>query len=227
MLLGFVTASLGGGTAWAQDEAEASERQPNPEDARSPEDTDFGHGGQFGIRVGAVWGYRMIFRYPDSPFCVEPDPTEDIDNQQKFCGHVGPWSLDAALSFAVLDSIEPYVWGRFGLEGEAQTNTQEVLFLGAGARIYTMSDSALKIFVEPAIGFGFEGGAGNELYNPPNNENYDPEYKTDFIFHVAAGPHWDFARHFGAYLSAGLTVGTLRYISASMELTLGVQARFP
>ncbi len=211
------------------------QKQPNPEDAKSPEDRDFGHGGQFGIRAGALWGYRMVFRYPDSPFCTEPDTTiNSVDDQQKFCGHNGPWALNLGISYAVLDSIEPYLWGRFGLQGEAQTNTQKVLILGAGARIYTMSDSALKIFVEPAIGFELEDGAGNDLYdppgdgwNPPDAVDYNPEYKRDLILHVAAGPHWDFARQFGAFLSAGLTVGTLRYIHASMEIELGVQLRLP
>lgn len=206
------------------------------EDAKSSEDPQaFGHGGQFGIRLGATWGYRMVFRYPDSPFCSEPDTTKDVEDQQQFCGHSGPWALDAAVSYGVFDSIEPYLWGRFGLSGEAQTNTQAVVIIGAGARIYTMSDSAFKIFVEPAVGLELEDGAGNELYDPaasggwdpPDANDYNPEYKRDLIFHLAAGPHWDFARQFGAYVTGGLTVGTLRYIHASMELNFGVQLRLP
>lgn len=212
--------------AEATAEDKASSKEPGP---------DFGHGGQFGLRLDAVWGYRMVFRYPDSPFCAEPDVTKTVEDQQAFCGHSGPWGMDAALSYAVLDGIEPYVWARFGLEGEPETNTEPVSIVGAGVRIYTMSDAAFKIFVEPAVGLEFEGGADNELYDPAqpggwepaDSADYNSEYKRDLVFHVAAGPHWDFAKYFGAYLSGGLTVGVLRYISASMELSFGVQGRLP
>lgn len=192
----------------------------------------FGHLGQFGLRLNPTWGYRMVFRYPDSPFCREPDTAEAVDDQQAFCGHNGPWALDAALSYGVLDSIEPYLWGRFGLQAEAQTNTQNVVILGAGVRIYTMSDDAFKIFVEPAVGLELEDGAGDERYVSPSwpgaaRGDYDPEYKRDLIFHLAAGPHWDFGRQFGGYVTAGLTVGVLRYIHASMELQFGLQFRMP
>ncbi len=217
-------------TSDARDEGSAT-----TEEAAAATKKDFGHGGQFGLRLDAVWGYRMVFRYPESPFCAEPDTSKTVDDQQQFCGHGGPWGLDAAVSFAPLDSIEPYVWARFGLGGEEQTNTEPVFILGAGLRIYTMSDAPLKIFVEPAVGFEFEGGAGDELYDPaapggwdpPDAADYAPEYKRDLIFHVAAGPQWDFSENFGAYASAGLTLGILRYIHASMELQFGVQARLP
>jgi len=214
----------------AEPEREAKAPADKPaEEADVAEAEDFGHGGQFGLRLDATWGYRMVFRYPESPFCADFDPEKTVDDQQQFCGHGGPWGLDAALSFALLDSIEPYVWGRFGLEGEPQTNTEPVVIVGAGVRIYTMSDAAFKVFVEPAVGFELEGAAndGTDFNggNPADAGDYAPEYKKDLIFHIAAGPHWDFSEHFGAYLTGGLTVGVLRYISASMELQLGVQAR--
>lgn len=229
--LGFAAAELVATAALAQE----TDGDAEPESAESADAEVFGHGSQFGLRLGAVWGYRMVFRYPESPFCVAPDRDDDIEDQQQFCGHNGPWALDAGLSYAVFDSIEPFLWARFGLQEEKQTNTQKVFILGAGARIYTTSDSAFKIFVEPAIGFELEGGGDDELYDPEPGgpwvpadwADYDPEYKRDLIFHVAAGPHWDFAREFGAYLSAGLTVGVLRYIHASMEVQLGVQGRLP
>jgi len=217
---GAATEATSEGTDKPADEADSAEKA---------EQADFGHAGQLGLRLDATWGYRMVFRYPESPFCAEPDTEKSVDDQQQFCGHGGPWGLDAALSFALLDSIEPYLWGRFGLEGEPQTNTEPVFIAGAGVRIYTMSDAAFKIFVEPAVGFEFEGQSDVPAipagWNPPDAADYDPEYKKDLIFHLAAGPHWDFSEHFGAYLTGGLTVGVLRYISASMELQFGVQAR--
>ncbi|HYJ07655.1 MAG TPA: hypothetical protein VEX18_01565, partial [Polyangiaceae bacterium] len=153
--------------AEAPPKSTASEREGSTRDEHSPEpdlggrefsDEKFGHGMQFGLRAGAVGGYRMVFRYDKSPFCRAPDPTKVDKDQQKFCGHTAPFALDVALSFGVVDFAEPYAWARFGLAGEAETNTEPLLAFGVGARIYTMSDSKFKIFVEPALGIETESG---------------------------------------------------------------------
>ena len=176
---------------------------------------------QFGLRADIVGGYRMIFRYDKSPFCHTPKNVVDKD-EQKFCGNAAPMALDVALSFAVLDFAEPYVWARFGLGGEASTNTESVMAFGAGARIYTMSDSAFKIFIEPALACEFEGGAGTVKY-----PGYNPQYKNDLLIHLAAGPQIDVARYVGFFAHAGLTTGILRAIHTQLELQAGIQARFP
>jgi hypothetical protein len=189
-------------------------------------DDDFGHGMQFGLRAGLTGGYRMVFRYDKSPFCRSPDPMKADKDQQKFCGHGAPLALDVAISFAPLDFAEPYVWARFGLgDGEPQTNTEAVVAFGAGARIYTMSDSKFKIFVEPAVGVEVEGGAGNAAWK--FMDGTEPDYKTDFLFHLAVGPQYDFAKAFGIYLNAGITTGVLRYIHTGLELSGGAQLRLP
>jgi hypothetical protein len=204
---------------------EAPAKEVNPEDAKAPgEDDDFGHGGQFGLRVGLVGGYRMVFRYDKSPYCSEPKLDKAAKDQQKFCGHAGPLAIDIGISFAPLDGIEPFLWGRFGLSGESETNTEELILVGAGARIYTMSDSKFKIFIEPAVGVELEDGAGNQLWK---YGGATPEYKTDLVFHLAAGPQLDVAKAFGFYLNAGITTGVLRYIHSSLELQGGVQLRVP
>jgi hypothetical protein len=96
---------------------------------------------------------------------------------------------------------------------------------GAGARIYTMSDSKFKIFVEPAVGVELESGAGNEEWK--FEDGSAPDYKTDFLFHLGVGPQYDFARAFGIYLHAGITTGVLRYIHTQLEISGGVQVRVP
>jgi hypothetical protein len=103
-----------------------------------------------------------------------------------------------------------------GLGKEEETNTEPVVILGAGARIYTMSDSAFKIYVEPAVGLELEKSTFN-----------DEGFGTDFIFHLAAGPQFDLAKNFGLFVDGGLTVGILRYLHSSLELKAGVQGRFP
>lgn len=214
-----------GNLALADEEEGVIKGQPRAEDAVAPdEDDDFGHGMQFGIRAGLVGGYRMVFRYDQSPLCREPDTSKSLKDQQKFCGHTSPLAIDLGLSFAPLDFIEPFVWGRFGLAGEAETNTEPLLVIGAGARIYTMSDSAFKIFIEPALGLELEGGAGNELWR---YQGFDPEYKQDMVFHLAAGPQFDVAKAVGFYASGGISVGVLRAIHSSLDLQAGVQLRVP
>ena len=201
--------------------SESTDKAPAPPASKADNDS-FGHGQQFGLRVGLVGGYNMIFRYDQSPLCSPYDATKPAKDQQKFCGHGAPLAIDLAASFAVLDFLEPYVFMRLGLAGETQTDTLPLKVLGAGARIYTMSDSAFKIFIEPALGFEFEGGAGTVSY-----PGYNPQYKNDLLIHLAAGPQIDVARYVGFFADAGLTTGILRSIHTQLELQAGVQARFP
>ncbi|HEY6081324.1 MAG TPA: hypothetical protein VIW29_21060, partial [Polyangiaceae bacterium] len=198
--------------------------------AGAAEEEIFAHGMQFGLRVGIVAGYRMVFRYDESPFCRQPDPEKADKDEQKLCGHWAPPALDLAVSFAPLDFIEPYVWARFGLSGEEQTNTKPLLAFGAGARIYTSNDSKFKVFVEPAVGAEVEAGEGSEDWqftDEATGVRTSPEYKTDLLFHLAVGPQYDFARYVGMYVHGGLTTGVLRYIHTELELSLGVQVRVP
>jgi hypothetical protein len=183
---------------------------------------NYGHAGQFGLRAALVAGYRMVLRYDDSPFCAEPDFSKSISDQQKFCGHAAPPALDLALSYAPANFAEPYLWLRLGLSAEEQTRTAAVKILGAGVRIYTRSDSAVKIYVEPAIGFEFEDGEADGLWLIN-----DPEYKQDLVFHLAAGPQFDLARNFGLFVDGGVTMGVLRAIHTSLELKAGLQLRLP
>jgi hypothetical protein len=198
----------------------AAPKAPDPKDAKPPDDPSFGHFFQFGLRAGLVGGYNMIFRYDKSPYCSPFDASKAVKDQQKFCGHGAPLAIDVAISFAPLDFVEPYIFGRFGLSGESQTDTQALSVFGAGARIYTMSDSAFKIFIDPALAYEFEGGGGNPQYAAFS-------YKKDLLFHLAAGPQFDVAKAFGIFVDAGLTTGILRSIHSELELQGGVQARFP
>jgi hypothetical protein len=200
--------------------AEAPKDEHDAGKAGNAEST--GHGMQFGVRVGLALGYKMDFRYDRSPLCHPFDPSKSASDQQKVCGFGAPPGLEVALSFALLDGIEPYVFGRFGFSRESDTDTKALQLYGVGLRIYTMSDSHLKIYIEPAIALEVEGGAGNPAFAVTN-----PSYKNDFVFHAAAGPQYDFNKYFGAFLNAGLDVGVLRSINATLLANLGVQARFP
>jgi len=182
----------------------------------------FGHAGQFGLRAGIVLGYRMVLRYDSSPYCAEPKPTTTPEKQQKFCGYGAPLSVDLGLSFGVFDFFEPFAWARFGLSADGHSDTNPLILVGAGARLYTMSDAAFKIFVEPAVALELEGGQGTAAWQTIN-----PVYKKDFIFHLAAGPQIDVHPNFGLYATGGLTVGVVRALAASLDLNIGIQGRLP
>ena len=199
----------------AEAEGEAAKSPAKADEAKD----SFGHGFQFGLRAGLVGGYNMIFRYDHSPYCAVAQPGKD---PQKVCGHGAPLALDLAASFAPLDFVEPYVFMRLGLAGETETDTKPLQVFGVGARIYTMSDSAFKIFIEPGLAYEFEGGNGALAF-----QGNHPEYKNDMLIHLAAGPQLDFAKYVGAFVDAGLTTGVLRAIHTELELQVGVQARFP
>ncbi|HEX6274477.1 MAG TPA: hypothetical protein VFZ53_15650 [Polyangiaceae bacterium] len=214
--LSVLLAALGATPLALAAEEAAEEPGKSAEEAKADDDA-FGHGGQLGLRVGLVAGYRMILRYEDSPLCAEFDPEKGTD-QQKFCGHAAPFALNTALSYGVFDWLEPFAWGRFGLAAEDETYTKPVLMFGAGVRIYTMSDSPFKIFIEPAIGLGFEDG---------EDVNGDTvEFDTDVAFHLAAGPTLDFSRNFGAYVTGGVTTTIIRALATSLEAELGIQGRY-
>lgn len=207
-----------------EEEEPAGGNEPAPAPAaretrqEAPEGT--GHGGQFGLRLGIVGGYRMMFRYAESPFCGPPGATED-----ESCFYGAPWNLDVALGFAPFDSLELFAWGRFGLARDAETDTDALRAFGAGVRIYTMSDSALKFFVQPAVAMSFEGGGQDPSWRSRGSTR--PAYEPDLLFHFSVGPQYDFNRTFGAYAGAGMTVGARRAMSATFEGTFGLQARYP
>lgn len=206
-------------TALAQDAAVTPATATTPAKDADEDEDDFGHFAQFGLRAGLVGGYRMVFRYEESPYCAEYDVAKSAKDQQKFCGHGAPLAIDSALSFALFDFLEPFLWGRFGLSEEEETGTNPLVIIGAGARFYATADSRFKVFIEPAVGFEFEGGNGEPLFD-------EFTYKKDMVFHVAAGPQLDINRHFGVYADAGLTVGIFRAIHSTLELQAGLQGRY-
>jgi hypothetical protein len=214
----------------SDDKADTKKAQDAPaEDAKEDagKEDDYGHGQQASLRVGLMLGYKMDFRYPHSPYCAETyNLAKGPDEQLKTCGFGAPPAMDLALGFAIIDSIEPFVFTRLGLTAETRTDTNPLFLLGAGVRIYTMSDSRFKIFFEPAVAYQGEGAK-----SPPtpgfNPYSFPLEYKKDLLFHLGIGPQYDFAKNFGVYINSGLDVGVLRSISATLLLHIGVQGRLP
>jgi hypothetical protein len=180
----------------------------------TPSDKSYGHQGQFHVRLALGYSYRIVMRYDNSPQC-STTPNEQ-GNPRTLCGFGAPILLEPAVGFAPLAGVEPFLWGRFGLAKESVSGTSPLVILGAGVRLYTMSDAAFKFFVEPAVGVELEKGTDRRY-----------QYKQDFIVRLTIGPQYDFSKNFGAYVAAGLTVGMLRSLQSWMDLQAGLQARFP
>jgi hypothetical protein len=219
--LAILTAASTGLAAKGSDEDAAPKA---PESSKEVgEDSTFGHGFQFGLRAGILFGYRMMFRYDQSPLCKKFDSTLSSKDQIKSCGFGATPGTEVALSFAVLDGVEPYLFGRFGFSGEARTDTNPLQMFGVGARLYTMSDSRFKFFIEPGIAYETEGGASSKDFN----QGFAANYKKDLVFHAGIGPQYDFAHAFGIYANGSIDVGVLRSINAALLLNIGAQVRFP
>lgn len=213
-------------SAASEADSGASAKKSEDKEAPPPKDDagkdDFGHGGQFGLRAGIVLGYRMVLRYDSSPYCGEPNPQKQPSDQQKFCGYGAPPAVDLGLSFGVLDFIEPFAWARFGLAADTKSDANPLVLVGAGVRLYTMSDAMFKIFIEPAVALELESGRGSAAW-----QTNDPKYSKDFVLHLAAGPQLDFHENFGLYVTGGLSMGVVRALASSLDLNIGLQGRLP
>lgn len=198
--------------------APSSPFEGDAERERRARKKDFGHFMQVGARGGISIPYKIMFRFDDSPECNVNN--KDGEEGGKVCGLLAPPALDLALSFALLDAIEPYVWMRMGLNDETKTQTEALRVFGAGVRIYTMSDSMFKVFFEPAVGVETEGALNAAAAA-------SADYGTDFFIHLNAGLQVDFIRNLGVYISLGPNVSFLRAITTTLEGNVGLQVRVP
>jgi hypothetical protein len=195
------------------------------------------HRGQWSLRAGFVQGYEFHHRYERSPFCRYSDffPTRTTDpNAPPYfppddCWVAPPPELELAIAYALTAGFEPYVFTRLGLWSEEATFTGAGKMLGAGARIYAVSEPQLKLFIEPAFGVAFE----DHTLDPRFFSTFPPalltpdSYKTDLVFHLGVGPQYDLTRHFGVFANAGVDVGVIRALTVLVSVHYGVQARFP
>jgi hypothetical protein len=208
---------VGVGTEKEEVEVKTDEAKATPTIGDEPkaEEETYGHQGQFGLRLGLGLGYKVLIRADDSPPC-------DIDgdgDSESVCAYNTPGAFDLAASFAVFDSIEPYVWLRMGLGEDDTTQTAAVQLFGAGLRVYTMSDAQLKLFFEPALAIEVEGATDAA----PTDATYD----TDFVIHGHFGLQYDFMAYLGLYASIGPNVSFVRAIGTELEGSIGIQGRAP
>jgi hypothetical protein len=210
---------------------------PPPSESGETPDDDLGHRGQMNFRAEFLTGYRMLYRYQPSPRCAPFDNAKSAADQQKFCGYGSAPAVGLAVGFSLVDFFEPFAFVRLGLANEAtQTNQGRLMQVGVGARLYTMATSRFKIAFVPWLGIDATTGPLETIGSgPPGTPGYDDalakvqpgSYKTDVLAHFGIAPQYDFTRGFGMYVSGGLTFQMVRYLGASADVAIGIQARAP
>ncbi|MET0592387.1 MAG: hypothetical protein ABW133_06790, partial [Polyangiaceae bacterium] len=202
-------------------------------DAPTSAQEDFGHHKQVNFRAEFLSGYRMLYRYKESPRCAPYDTKKAPNDQQKFCGYGSAPAIGMAIGFSIIDSFEPFVFLRLGVANEAtETNQGKLVQAGFGARFYAMPTDHFKMFFQPWLGVDATSGPGEAIGSgTPGSPGYDDavatvkpgSYKTDLLAHFSLGPQYDFSRSFGVYLSGGLTVQMVRYFGTSADIAIGLQ----
>ena len=200
-------------------------------------DDDLGHHGQLNFRAEFLTGYRMLYRYGQSPRCAPYDAKKGPNDQQKFCGYGSAPVVGMAVGFSLVDFFEPFAFIRLGLANEAvETNQGKLMQVGFGARLYTMANSRFKVFFSPWFGVDVTKGPLEPIgSSSPGTPGYDDanagvktgSYKTDVLAHFGLGPQYDFSRGFGVYLAGGMTFQMVRYFGMSADVAIGLQARAP
>jgi hypothetical protein len=163
----------------------------------------------------------MVFRYDRSPYCHSPDPAKKFDDQLAVCGFVPPPGIGgrSELSRSPTGS-SPTFWALRFRDRDANRHQAAAALRRRHSHLHD-GRRAFKIYIEPAIAFAAEGSAGNPTYAANN-----PEYKTDLVFH-AGRARSTISKLVGIYLNAGIDVGVLRPINATILGNIGAQLRLP
>ncbi|MGF1468829.1 MAG: hypothetical protein ACFCGT_22105, partial [Sandaracinaceae bacterium] len=196
-----------------QEEQRRLEREAAREavEAEEPE-PGLSHRNQVGLRVGAGVPFVFALRYTNDDSCRTVPDDEDPGT---FCNGVGSAVLDLEASFGLNDGVELTAMGRLGLAGE-QPTTSNLLAFGIGIRGYSDPRSAFKVFF------------GGRVWLDVTNAGMAREWPAvDAGVRGEFGLQLDIARFLGVYAQGGLNVLFVRALSFIVDVTGGLQVRFP
>jgi hypothetical protein len=178
------------------------------------------HKGQFGVSVRSALGVRGIATYENTRYCGKTDASAQY-GFASVCTGRSPLALDVELSYAFAKRIDVVVEIRLGLERDFGANPAldgpRPFHLSPGARFFFSEADRVKVFVQPQLVFDFSGHrdqAGNAIGN-------------DIGVRGIQGVWIDLHRTYGAYVYVAETLQFSRWLSASFELGVGFQARYP
>jgi hypothetical protein len=172
------------------------------------------HKGQFGGSARFGVGARGIATYQNDVYCGKQDMQAEFGYASVCTGRT-PLSLDLEAAYGVTGAIELTLELRVGLESDFGTTPAESgprpFHVAPGARFFFSEAARSKLFVQPSLVFDFAG------YDRGN----------DFGVRGIEGYWIDLHRAYGLYFYVAETLEFSRWLSASFEVGVGFQGRYP
>lgn len=172
------------------------------------------HKGQFGVSARLSLGVRGIATYENNVYCGKTDPEAEFGYASVCTGRT-PLALDLEFSYGVKPTIELLLEMRLGVETEfgsmPTADGPRPFWLSPGARFFFSEAARAKFFVQPQIVLDLTGH----------------ERGNDFGVRGIEGLWIDLHRSYGLYFFVGETLEFSRWLSASFEVGVGFQGRYP
>jgi hypothetical protein len=172
------------------------------------------HKGQFGASARFSLGARGIVTYDNDVYCGKEDGGAEFGYASVCTGRT-PLALDLEFSYGVKSTIELVLELRLGIESDFGAapgmGGPRPFHLAPGARFFFSEAARAKFFVQPEIVLDFAG------YSQGN----------DFGVRGIEGLWIDLHRAYGLYFFVGETLEFSRWLSASFEVGVGFQGRYP
>jgi hypothetical protein len=180
-----------------------------PADVAAPgtEEILYDHRYQVGVRVGFGFAYQFAIKYGDGAECSDPAG-------ETFCRHLIGGLIDVELTFGVTEGLEIGFLGRFGLANDPVAENIPIV-LGLGIRGYIPPPGHFKAYI------------GAKLIMDLTQSDLALWEDIDVGARAEIGVQYDILRYLGVYLQFGVTVQILRAFAFPLDVTGGLQARFP
>lgn len=178
-------------------------------DAAAPVETGerLRHENQVALRAGFGVPYIFALKYKDGAPC-------SADAEESFCRRVSAPLFELELGFGATSTVEIGVLARLGVGDDDVTNSAPLGF-GLGIRAYGSPDNAFKLF------FGARVMVDLTDSDLPKWKSFDIGLRGE------AGLQVDLARFIGLYVQPAVQITFLRGMYFTLDLTGGVQVRFP
>jgi len=165
---------------------------------------------QLGMAVLVGTGYRGIFPYKEDIYCGS-NPAGN--NQAAVCTGRAPTFIDLEPSLGLSPGWDILLTVRFGIERDF--NTRHQVLLMPGFRYWLDPERRVKFFT--TLQLAYDRSAQNSTQ--VGDEDLGVRNSNGLMVEIM--------RNLGAYVQFGETVGFSRWLSFTVDVGAGAQARFP